>query len=87
MGRGRENTSCTLRYKLSPLLLDDRLGESVASSGSMAGGHTRSSSCDSSISSSAGYIEHTVSRFDTLAGIAIKYGVEVNFPLFESVAW
>lgn len=23
------------------------------------------------------YIEHTVSRFDTLAGVAIKYGVEV----------
>ncbi|KAG6552202.1 hypothetical protein Mapa_006050 [Marchantia paleacea] len=77
MGRGRENTSCTLRYKFSPLLLDDRIGESVASGGSMAGGHTRSSSCDSSVSSSAGYIEHTVSRFDTLAGIAIKYGVEV----------
>ncbi|KAE8691448.1 Peptidoglycan-binding LysM domain-containing protein, putative isoform 2 [Hibiscus syriacus] len=27
---------------------------------------------------SAGYIEHTVSRFDTLAGVAIKYGVEVS---------
>ncbi|GMI88431.1 hypothetical protein like AT5G08200 [Hibiscus trionum] len=26
---------------------------------------------------SSGYIEHTVSRFDTLAGVAIKYGVEV----------
>ncbi|KAL6187231.1 hypothetical protein ACLB2K_033418 [Fragaria x ananassa] len=25
----------------------------------------------------AGYIEHTVSKFDTLAGVAIKYGVEV----------
>lgn len=24
------------------------------------------------------YIEHTVSRFDTLAGVAIKYGVEVK---------
>lgn len=24
-----------------------------------------------------GYIEHRVSKFDTLAGIAIKYGVEV----------
>lgn len=25
-----------------------------------------------------GYIEHRVSKFDTLAGIAIKYGVEVT---------
>ncbi|XP_050375454.1 uncharacterized protein LOC126792966 [Argentina anserina] len=25
----------------------------------------------------AGYIEHTVTKFDTLAGVAIKYGVEV----------
>lgn len=25
-----------------------------------------------------GYIDHRVSKFDTLAGIAIKYGVEVN---------
>lgn len=24
-----------------------------------------------------GYIEHTVTKFDTLAGVAIKYGVEV----------
>lgn len=29
-----------------------------------------------------GYIEHRVSKFDTLAGIAIKYGVEVKFDLF-----
>ncbi|KAL3676921.1 hypothetical protein R1sor_026869 [Riccia sorocarpa] len=44
----------------------------------MADGHARSSSGDSSASSSsAGYIEHSVSRYDTLAGIAIKYGVEV----------
>lgn len=28
--------------------------------------------------SAGGYIEHRVSKFDTLAGIAIKYGVEVN---------
>lgn len=27
----------------------------------------------------AGYIEHPVSKFDTLAGVAIKYGVEVDF--------
>ncbi|KAL2608975.1 hypothetical protein R1flu_027548 [Riccia fluitans] len=76
MGHGRDTTSCTLRYKIS--LVDCRIGEQVASGGSMAGGHARSSSCDSSASSSsAGYIEHTVSRYDTLAGIAIKYGVEV----------
>lgn len=31
----------------------------------------------SSTSTGAGYIEHRVSKFDTLAGIAIKYGVEV----------
>lgn len=32
-----------------------------------------------SLISGAGYIEHPVSKFDTLAGIAIKYGVEVIF--------
>lgn len=30
-----------------------------------------------SLFSGVGYIEHPVSKFDTLAGIAIKYGVEV----------
>ncbi len=32
----------------------------------------------SGISSSIGYIEHTVSKLDTLAGIVIKYGVKVT---------
>lgn len=36
------------------------------------------SSCSPFSSRSANYIEHTVSRFDTLAGVAIKYGVEVS---------
>lgn len=41
---------------------------------------TSSSADMSSISlfSGVGYIEHPVSKFDTLAGIAIKYGVEVS---------
>ncbi|KAL8105643.1 uncharacterized protein LOC141664876 [Apium graveolens] len=34
------------------------------------------SSC--SYGAGGNYIEHTVSRFDTLAGVAIKYGVEVS---------
>lgn len=29
----------------------------------------------------ANYIEHHVSKFDTLAGVAIKYGVEVIFAI------
>jgi len=29
------------------------------------------------------YIQHPVSKLDTLAGIAIKYGVEVFFLLFQ----
>jgi len=38
-----------------------------------------STSCSSS-SSSIGYMEHMVSKLDTFAGVAIKYGVEVmNF--------
>ena len=37
------------------------------------------SSCDASTSGGAGHIEHTVSKLDTLAGVAIKYGVEVRF--------
>ncbi|KAG0606631.1 hypothetical protein M758_9G156700 [Ceratodon purpureus] len=32
---------------------------------------------EASTSGSVGYIDHTVSRLDTLAGVAIKYGVEV----------
>ena len=32
--------------------------------------------------SGAGFIEHPVSRFDTLAGVAIKYGVEVIISSF-----
>ncbi|PON77744.1 LysM domain containing protein [Parasponia andersonii] len=36
-----------------------------------------SSSSPSSSSPAAGYIEHPVSKLDTLAGVAIKYGVEV----------
>ena len=34
---------------------------------------------EASTSGSAGYIEHTVSKLDTLAGVAIKYGVEVFY--------
>jgi len=30
-----------------------------------------------SLFSGVGFIEHPVSKYDTLAGIAIKYGVEV----------
>lgn len=38
--------------------------------------------CDGSVALGVGvggcnYIEHRVSKFDTLAGVAIKYGVEV----------
>lgn len=38
-------------------------------------------SSEASTSGSVGYIAHTVTRLDTLAGVAIKYGVEVC--LFE----
>ncbi|ESQ31867.1 hypothetical protein EUTSA_v10004348mg [Eutrema salsugineum] len=38
---------------------------------------TSSATVTCSFSTGAGYIEHRVSKFDTLAGIAIKYGVEV----------
>lgn len=34
--------------------------------------------------SSGAYIEHTVTRLDTLAGVAIKYGVEVMLALQET---
>lgn len=37
-----------------------------------------SSSTSTSSATSNNYIEHTVSKMDTLAGIAIKYGVEVS---------
>ncbi|MBA0556838.1 hypothetical protein Golob_026908 [Gossypium lobatum] len=38
----------------------------------------KNQSLPSSSLPSAGFIEHPVSRFDTLAGVAIKYGVEVT---------
>lgn len=31
------------------------------------------------LTSSSSYIQHPVSKFDTLAGVAIRYGVEVKF--------
>lgn len=33
---------------------------------------------EASTSGSGAYIEHTVTRLDTLAGVAIKYGIEVH---------
>lgn len=36
------------------------------------------SSSSSIVNNGANYIEHHVSKMDTLAGVAIKYGVEVN---------
>lgn len=54
---------------------------SSSSSSSSSSKHSSSpvsvSSCSPFSSIGANYIEHTVSRFDTLAGVAIKYGVEV----------
>lgn len=35
-------------------------------------------SSEASTSGSVSYIDHTVTRLDTLAGVAIKYGVEVT---------
>lgn len=51
---------------------------------------TSSSSSSGCTSMSAGggttYIQHTVSKFDTLAGVAIRYGVEVDsFFFFFSI--
>ncbi|CAM6128644.1 unnamed protein product [Calypogeia fissa] len=81
-GQGIITTSTySSRYSASALVGHNSIGEFVAASRQgMASGHSRSSSCDSSTasSSSAGYIEHPVSRLDTLAGVAIKYGVEVG---------
>lgn len=34
-------------------------------------------SSEASTSGNGAYLEHTVTRLDTLAGVAIKYGVEV----------
>lgn len=45
------------------------------------------SSPPSSASTCAGYIEHRVSKFDTLAGIAIKYGVEVCIIIYECICF
>lgn len=42
------------------------------------------SNTEASTSNSAAYIEHTVTRLDTLAGVAIKYGVEVFLDLQEN---
>ncbi|CAI0443981.1 unnamed protein product [Linum tenue] len=42
-----------------------------------SGGGTSTNSSPTSSPGSRGFIEHPVSKFDTLAGVAIKYGVEV----------
>lgn len=38
----------------------------------------KNQSLPSSSSPGAGFITHLISRFDTLSGVAIKYGVEVT---------
>lgn len=43
---------------------------------------TISSSSSSPPSPTLGYIEHPISKLDTLAGIAIKYGLQVPFFFF-----
>jgi hypothetical protein len=42
-------------------------------------------SASTSSNSGVGFIEHPVSKLDTLAGVAIKYGVEVFF--FYLIDW
>lgn len=42
-------------------------------------------SSEASTSGNAAYLEHTVTRLDTLAGVAIKYGVEVCFVWLDNV--
>lgn len=38
---------------------------------------------EASTSGSVGYIDHTVTKLDTLAGVAIKYGIEVDAWTFK----
>lgn len=42
---------------------------------------------DSNSSTGKNYIEHQVSKRDTLAGVAIKYGVEVGVSLFLNLGF
>jgi hypothetical protein len=42
---------------------------------------------DSNSSTAKNYIEHQVSKRDTLAGVAIKYGVEVGVSLFLNLGF
>lgn len=42
---------------------------------------------DSISSTGKNYIEHQVSKRDTLAGVAIKYGVEVGVSLFLNLGF
>ena len=61
-------------------------GERSGSGGCLMGGGGGSCAAANSNSHANGnYILHTVSRRDTLAGVAIKYGVEVIFlkPMWE----
>jgi hypothetical protein len=65
------------------LLLSVNLRSEIRLVTDMAARLSPSSSIDdatstSGSSSSIGYMEHTVSKLDTLAGVAIKYGVEVT---------
>lgn len=73
------------RGSFSLLLPEDLVADGFPSSSSCSLSSSSSSSMLSSSSSSSvgptvhlNYIEHRVSKMDTLAGVAIKYGVEVN---------
>ncbi|KVI05253.1 Peptidoglycan-binding lysin domain-containing protein [Cynara cardunculus var. scolymus] len=65
------------------LLMESSPPSKLVSNGSSS--YSMQSSCDTSPGGGGssvgdgglGYIEHTVTKFDTLAGVAIKYGVEV----------
>ncbi|XP_019163901.1 PREDICTED: uncharacterized protein LOC109160156 [Ipomoea nil] len=51
---------------------------SYSSASALPGGGVSAAACDGSVGGGGGnYIEHHVSKFDTLAGVAIRYGVEV----------
>lgn len=52
---------------------------SYSSASTLPRGCVAADACDGSVGGGGmNYIEHHVSKFDTLAGVAIRYGVEVN---------
>ncbi|KAE9593405.1 putative LysM domain-containing protein [Lupinus albus] len=76
-GNGSNNGYLNHHHLNVPVYDVNNADSIITMSSSPSFSYSSSSSSSSSPPSTHGYIEHTISKLDTLAGIAIKYGLEV----------